>query len=540
MTKLFSQRLIFSLTSLSLICVLTLAGAKPTHAANIAVTTLVDEDNGTSDFRQGTGTSLREAINAANAASGADTIFFAPALRGMLALLSPLPAISTLITVDGGDARNVTIKAEPNSDAVFVVTAGKTATLSGLTIEGSGAEDDYTNKSCILNAGTLTLTGCTIKGGGAAAGGGISNARTGNLILARCAVINCHGEYGGGINNDGTLSLVNSTLYGNVGVYGGGLYNTYHAAIQFCTFSKNVGQLLPGSGGGSGNGGWDVIGGGGGGSGGGGSDNTPIGGAIFSVGGTVSLASTILESRDSYSFHSISGTTLTSGGSNVSRDNSGPNGSADVRNVGIGFDPDGLKYNGGTTPTVALLSSSIAVNQGGVTDVPTTDQRGVARPQGGTADSGAFETARIVSGTLIFQGITSTAPAQPIDFTLRPTSGNPMLYRANIGANGTFLLLGVPAGSYTLHIKGSRYLAKNLTVNLTSGNASGVSVALKAGDANDDDAVDVADLLLIISHYNQVQNIGNYLEACDFNLDGRNDVADLLIVINNYNQLGDN
>ena len=505
------------LASLGLIFGITLAGAKPAHAANIAVTTLIDEDNGTSSPNSGTGTSLREAINAANAASGSDTIFFAPALKGTLSLLSPLPAISTNITVDGQDARNVTIKADPNSDAVFVINAGVTATLSGLTIEGSGSEGSQTDKSCLLNAGALTLTDCTIRGGNADSGGGINNARTGNLSIARCAVINCRSDYGGGIFNNGTLSLVNSTLYSNVAIYGGGLYNTFAATIRFCTFSKNVGQFTPGSGGGSGNGGWDVVGSGGGG---GGSDQTPIGSAIYGLGGNLSLAATILESSDSYNFHT-SNSTLSTGGGNVSSDNSGPNSASDVRHVGIGFDPDGLKLNGGTTPTVALLSGSIAVNHGGVANVPVTDQRGIARPQGASADTGAFETAQVVSGTLTFQGIASTAPAQPTDFTLRPVSGNPLLYRANVAANGTFLLLGIPAGSYTLHIKGGRYLAKNLTVNLTSGNVGGATVLLKAGDANDDDAVDIADLLLVISHYNQVQGSAGYLEAGDFNLDGK-------------------
>ena len=50
---------------------------------------------------------------------------------------------------------------------------------------------------------------------------------------------------------------------------------------------------------------------------------------------------------------------------------------------------------------------------------------------------------------------------------------------------------------------------------------------------------DIADLLLLIAHYNQTQSSGNYLEAADFNGDGANDSADLLLLIGNYNQMGD-
>jgi hypothetical protein len=59
-----------------------------------------------------------------------------------------------------------------------------------------------------------------------------------------------------------------------------------------------------------------------------------------------------------------------------------------------------LAYNGGATPTMALLSNSLALNAGnpaaadGSSGAPQPiDQRGVARPQFGRADIGAFEAA---------------------------------------------------------------------------------------------------------------------------------------------------
>ncbi len=60
-----------------------------------------------------------------------------------------------------------------------------------------------------------------------------------------------------------------------------------------------------------------------------------------------------------------------------------------------------LANNGGSTPTFALLTSSPAID--GVTfsapnGAPSTDQRGVARPQGVRYDIGAFEGSATQAG----------------------------------------------------------------------------------------------------------------------------------------------
>ena len=70
----------------------------------------------------------------------------------------------------------------------------------------------------------------------------------------------------------------------------------------------------------------------------------------------------------------------------------------DLNSTPAGLDPAGLKNNGGLTETIALLSTSPAVNAiptSSCTDVGdlqiTTDQRGVPRPQGPACDMGAYE-----------------------------------------------------------------------------------------------------------------------------------------------------
>jgi hypothetical protein len=66
-----------------------------------------------------------------------------------------------------------------------------------------------------------------------------------------------------------------------------------------------------------------------------------------------------------------------------------------------------------------------------------------------------------------------------------------------------------------------------------------VITLLRAGDANNDNAADIIDMLALLAHYNQIAFDGDYLDAADFNSDGVNDITDLLLLIGNFNQLGD-
>ena len=146
-----------------------------------------------------------------------------------------------------------------------------------------------------------------------------------------------------------------------------------------------------------------------------------------------------------------------------------------------------------------------------------------------------------VSGVLTLQSVLANGAAQPITFVFRPADNSGDATRTvSVLPNGIYSVAGIPRKSGTLHVKGSRYLAKNVGINATSGDVSGINAALKTGDSNNDNAVDVADLLQIINHYNKTQGSNGYLDACDFNLDGADDVTDLLLVIGNYNQRGDN
>ncbi len=91
-----------------LLCAL---AAKPAYASTYVVTKTADTGNGACDAD----CSLREAIAAANAAAGADTIGFNIAGSGphKIAVSSALPTITDPVTIDGytqGDTTTETVR----------------------------------------------------------------------------------------------------------------------------------------------------------------------------------------------------------------------------------------------------------------------------------------------------------------------------------------------------------------------------------------------------------------------------------------------
>ena len=77
---------------------------------------------------------------------------------------------------------------------------------------------------------------------------------------------------------------------------------------------------------------------------------------------------------------------------------------------------------------------------------------------------------------------------------------------------------------------------------MTGGNATGVSVLLPAGDANNDNRIDPTDFAIFVSAYNTDINIpgSGYDAAADFNFDGAVDPTDFGLFVGNYNTAGDN
>ncbi len=222
-------------------------------------------------------------------------------------------------------------------------------------------------------SGTVIVTSSTVSGNyvsaninGGNGGGGIYNhygtLSVTNSTLASNLVFGSGNVLGGGVlggggiaNEEGTVTLANSTLFGNSANYGEG-------------------------------------------------SSTNNGGGILNFEGTMTVKNSILAKNvDGQNCSAASAQTM-SDGYNLSDDASCAttfNQIGDGNSIPAGLDPAGLKNNGGPTQTIALLSTSAAVNVIPLT--PTNyctdtdgnpvarDQRGARRPLGRGCDIGAFE-----------------------------------------------------------------------------------------------------------------------------------------------------
>ena len=235
----------------------------------------------------------------------------------------------------------------------------------------------------------------------APSGGAIFNTRP--MTIERSTFVgNTNGASGfgngGAINNnlDGDLTLVNSTLSGNVSRIGGGLLNFGTATIRNSTITENTAS-------------W-----------GGGVDNS----------GTLNLVNAIVAGNTaSNSGPDINGT-VNSLGHNLIGDTTGASGfvATDLLNV----DPriESLADNGGPTLTHALLWNSPAIDAANSATAPATDQRGVARPVGDVADIGAFE-GQVLGSPPIASADTYIVTE---DETLQTTAAAPVVDQQTIGS----------------------------------------------------------------------------------------------------------
>ena len=158
----------------------------PAMVANAAAIEVTNNDD------SGPG-SLRQAIADANPG---DEITFAGTVTGTITLTSSQLVINKNLTITGPGADVLTISGN-NASRVFNISSGADVTISGLTIANGYSGG---NGGGIYNEGTLTLNNSTVSGN--------------------------YASYGGGIYNEGTLIINNSTVSGgNYASYGGGICN---------------------------------------------------------------------------------------------------------------------------------------------------------------------------------------------------------------------------------------------------------------------------------------------------------------------------
>jgi CSLREA domain-containing protein len=231
----------------------------------------------------GDGCTLREAITAANADFGAETITFNipntdPGFVGgvyTINLTGALPDLSSDMTISGPGANVLTVKRNTGgSYGIFNISSGSiNVTIAGLTINngdaGVGSGGGIFNNS----TGTVNVNNCTISGNAAGAdGGGILNSVAGTLNVTNSTINGNTASQGAGLSilAASTVNITNSTISGNAAAgNAGGIFNALATlTISNSTIANNRAD----------------------------SDNNAsgAGGGIFRSSGTVTLKSTIV------------------------------------------------------------------------------------------------------------------------------------------------------------------------------------------------------------------------------------------------------
>lgn len=255
---------------------------------------------------------------------------------------------------------------EVNSGAVLVV--------HNLTVAGGHAE--YPGQGGgIYNDGTLSVTDSTFSGNSAVSyGGALENDGTG-VVSNSTFSGNRAGLGGGGIDNNRTVTVRNSTFSGNSAASGGGIDDYGTLEVTNSTFSGNSASYY-----------------------GGGGIRSNVG---ISAEGVLNYSNTIIANSSAGGDCLINGGSIGTNTNNLVEDN--------TCSPALHGDPllGGLRDNGGPTQTMALLSGSPAIDAALLANCAATDQRGVSRPQAAGCDIGSFESTGGEPTTIM---ITADAP----------------------------------------------------------------------------------------------------------------------------------
>jgi len=307
---------------------------------------------------------------------------------------NPGAASATIIrNVSGAQARTTVI--------VYPVT---TVTMTDLTIRGGFAQNTGLGSGGgLFNEGTVTLQRCVVSGNTAAySGGGIVNYVNGTMTLIDTSVFNNIADQAAGIENDGFMMMSGCTVYNNDARSGagGGIGNTGYLVVENCTVTGN--QAAQG-------GGLYVS-----------TGTVSLRNATISLnnavdgGGIANLTpydppdtglwsdNSVIAGNSAATGPDISGLLMSINGYNLIGKRDGAvitsRPSDKIGTIAVPINPmlSALSDNGGPTLTMNPQPGSPLIDGGpggapGASTYPGTDQRGVERPIGTKSDIGAVE-----------------------------------------------------------------------------------------------------------------------------------------------------
>jgi hypothetical protein len=344
-------------TRLGIAAVVALLALPATAVADtLDVNTNLDNGEGTCVEAMPGGCTLREAIG--DAVAG-DTVNVP---LGDYVLVNGELSVFVPMTITGAGARQTVISGGGNSKVLYIASGG-TVTVTGVTLTGGNGVGEinntggavYVSSGTVLNLGSSAITNSNV---------------TGN---------------GGGIYSGGRLVMVASTVSGNTATANGG--GIYHAASE--DFAAVALSTISGNGADAGGGIYAsgaplivadaTIAG----------NSARAGGGVFKPAGVATFDSAIVTAT---SGGACGGQLQINGTHNLTGDLTCP--FTSVTNT-ANADPllGPLQDNGGQTNTRALAAGSPAIGAANPDPAQCTgaDQRGIARPQQGTCDIGAFE-----------------------------------------------------------------------------------------------------------------------------------------------------
>lgn len=439
--------------------------------------------------------SLREVI--ASATSGTLVALDAALDGATITLADTQVLIDKDLTIDASGLPNGLTISGNDSSRVFEVAAGNTVELRGLSIAGGNASG---SGGGILNQGSLTLIDTTLAGNRAGILGGAVSNLGGSLWLVNSALTNnVANVYGGGLFTQGagaTATLINTTVAGNTAITGGAIFiQDGEVTLNHLTIAGNMAT-------------------------------SGAGGIYARVATVLNIENSIIAANTAPSPADIwmeggSGNVVSAGvsliGDNTTVSSQFPAGPL-AGTAGSPLDPvlDILGDYGGPTQTMPPLGSSPALDA-----APTggldTDQRGYPRPIGQGYDPGAVEI-----GVLDADGDGITDDQELLDGT-HPNSVDTDGDGLVDGAGGIVTVAAYPAG---IDANSDGFVDGELDYGTDPSASNNGDLAPRGYP---DNVLNAGDLLIMTRLVNGViQATAVETALGDFDGDGDLDIADLL------------